>query len=442
MNDDKLISDMLKSNDDLVVPSEISKGIDETLLSLKDKQCSNKSNKTKKPILKCGGIAAGIAVTLLITLGSLFPGFADEIPIINKILGSESIFNKESNDNLIAVQNCSISVNETKGGITVKELGYDGAAFYLVYETKGDNGFGDPKIIVNGQEFTPGYFPEDDNKSIHTLVYPIPVDSKFQDKFCANIIFEKAKDKSRSIVFQVNLDKKTLIGEGKNKDISKVINKGKLNMEITSVNQSNSYVTVGTIYDEYYPDEFNIVVYDDKGNPLDQLDMGRLEKKNGKTYVTRVFKAYSSTNISKIEVVRKTLVNFTGYIPRVKREIKLTEATPITVNYSKGRSLTINKIIKTKYGYEVIVRFNNVPGIEFIYSGGGAGEIMIRDNNKPDKEYSSYDTPSRDMLSDGSYKLTFGSEYDTEKFDFTNSSLIVGSPDNSIKVIQEIKLTR
>ncbi|MEG1415100.1 MAG: DUF4179 domain-containing protein, partial [Clostridium sp.] len=312
MNDDKLISDMLKSNDDLVVPSEISKGIDETLLSLKDKQCSNKSNKTKKPILKCGGIAAGIAVTLLITLGSLFPGFADEIPIINKILGSESIFNKESNDNLIAVQNCSISVNETKGGITVKELGYDGAAFYLVYETKGDNGFGDPKIIVNGQEFTPGYFPEDDNKSIHTLVYPIPVDSKFQDKFCANIIFEKAKDKSRSIVFQVNLDKKTLIGEGKNKDISKVINKGKLNMEITSVNQSNSYVTVGTIYDEYYPDEFNIVVYDDKGNPLDQLDMGRLEKKNGKTYVTRVFKAYSSTNISKIEVVRKTLVNFTG----------------------------------------------------------------------------------------------------------------------------------
>ncbi|MEG1415099.1 MAG: hypothetical protein RSC49_00710, partial [Clostridium sp.] len=130
------------------------------------------------------------------------------------------------------------------------------------------------------------------------------------------------------------------------------------------------------------------------------------------------------------------------YIPRVKREIKLTEATPITVNYSKGRSLTINKIIKTKYGYEVIVRFNNVPGIEFIYSGGGAGEIMIRDNNKPDKEYSSYDTPSRDMLSDGSYKLTFGSEYDTEKFDFTNSSLIVGSPDNSIKVIQEIKLTR
>ena len=128
-NFEKELKELIKNSEDIKVPPKISAGVDEVL----DNLPSNSTN-GKKVVIKRISIAVILVLIFLTGFVSTFPTLAAEIPIINKLAGNKSLFNK--------INNVSVEINKGvshKGiTITIKEIAYDEAGFYVIYEVSLD----------------------------------------------------------------------------------------------------------------------------------------------------------------------------------------------------------------------------------------------------------------------------------------------------------------
>ncbi|ENK0838335.1 DUF4179 domain-containing protein [Clostridium botulinum] len=88
-NFEKELKELIKNSEDIKVPPKISTGVDEVL----DNLPSNSTN-GKKVVIKRISIAVILVLIFLTGFVSTFPTLAAEIPIINKLAGNKSLFNK------------------------------------------------------------------------------------------------------------------------------------------------------------------------------------------------------------------------------------------------------------------------------------------------------------------------------------------------------------
>ncbi|MEW8956263.1 DUF4179 domain-containing protein [Clostridium sp.] len=144
---EKIIEDKLNLALDSLNHIEISNKavnkIDEMLQKLPPK---NKVKSQRRKRLKNSLVAAGITIGLLGGFCVTFPTYASSIPILNKIVGEDSIFGwdfgKGSQSFSDDLKDYSVYIGETREDnglkITIEEMLFDGQEMYLAYSVEGE----------------------------------------------------------------------------------------------------------------------------------------------------------------------------------------------------------------------------------------------------------------------------------------------------------------
>lgn len=159
---EKIIEDKLNLALDSLNHIEISNKavnkIDEMLQKLppKDKVKSRRRRRVKNSL-----VAAGVTIGLLGGFCVTFPTYASSIPILNKIVGEDSIFGWDfgrtsqsfSND----LKDYSIYIGETRENnglkVTIEEMLFDGKEIYLAYSVEGEAIKGIDDLFENKEKY-------------------------------------------------------------------------------------------------------------------------------------------------------------------------------------------------------------------------------------------------------------------------------------------------
>lgn len=436
------IKNLLTKHEDIKVPEKISVGIDDTLAKI---MYSSKRRSWKKH----GIMVATIAIIAIIGLGTAFPALAEEIPLVNKVLGKNSVFNRDDNsseDNLKGVQNYSIGVEHTvtSSGISVKlkELAYDGAAIYIAYEEKGiaateERFQNESTLIIEGKKLESGVFiPERIDKDTILIkeVYPLSEKDKLPEKMQFSFKFTKILEQSGSWEFNFNVNKSELSRNIDKKELNKKIMLGQDKAKILSLVQSPAYVTITVEFDNYKPDDYSFVIIDDEGNELQQVDLGKMLENGKKTDVTFFYKRINSSKFSKIMLIQQQ----TGYFASEKIQdrvyLKGNEQLPKVVSIGKGKFLNITKIDDKQNCIEITLVTNELAMHDYIFHGG----INIYNNSVSEKDHNAYSMAKVDALGNNTYKVIVNKG---ENFVGTGGvNLMFGNYDEVIKEIEEISI--
>ena len=443
---------LLREKEEIEVPKRITDGIDTTLRTLQ------RNNSKANVIRKCM-VAAALFLATTIGLGAAFPTIADNIPILNRILGENSIFSKATSskdgyahfDNLKNVKHYAIAVDETVGNITVKEIAYDGIAFYAIYDVQYDYKTEaskeawsyDSSIEVKGKEFTAGVLiPEqvDDYTIRITQVYPVPGAVELPSSFSTIIRFAKNGIKSDSLQVSMKLDKEQLLASVKRLKLDKELKLGSNKAKLLLLTQSYAYASLTIEHNRYEPNKYDFVLIDDKGNELEQVDMGRIERSGLKTNVTRVYKLPKHAEINKILVIEANRKNsykeLNTHSPskiKAKSFVNVDQQLPAQLSIGESKELSIVSISESEKSYDIIVKANRAMSISsFIRMGG----ISLYDKTKDKASDDSYRLPRFDPQGDCSYKITF---YKSSDFNFKNAVLCFGNYDELLNELYTIE---
>ncbi|WP_409069197.1 DUF4179 domain-containing protein [Clostridium sp. FAM 1755] len=296
-NFEKELKELIKNSEDIKVPPKISAGVDEVLNNLP----SNRTN-GKKVVIKRISIVAILGLIFLTGFVSTFPTLAAEIPIINKLAGNKSLFNKvESSENgeefksLSKLNNVSVEINKKvsrKGvTITIKEIAYDEVAFYVIYEVSLDKSLKNKEYLnnwisnikVNGKKYEanaqlPLY--SDDTKATFTEIIPVNGGDIIPDKFDCNIGFNQYDNLKESWNFKIPLIKENLQNKVDIFRLNKDIKDGFNSMKIVKLSSSPAYLSLSTEFKKYQPEKYSYVLMNSKGNEYKSVDIGGIVEKN------------------------------------------------------------------------------------------------------------------------------------------------------------------
>lgn len=408
---DKKIKELLVSNEELEVQEMISQDIDRVLKEVNTK-------KKNKGMFKKGAIAACIILTSMIGFGVAFPAVADNIPVINKFLGNNSIFNNGNEneynhfDNLRSVQNISVGINrEVKSNdisINIKEVAYDGVALYLIYDIKADKNievYDDIKTVsINGKTYEPGVgIPEtlDNNTIQYTDVYPITNHKEIPNKFTLSINFTEIGGREGNWDFELPLDKKEMVKNLDEAQVNKKFKIGSDKIEILSISETSSYVTLSVEHSNYQPDNFYFSIFDEDGNELKQLDIGRLEEGIFKTKATRYYKRVNDNEISKISIIRRKVPYNSPEKIKQKVYIKVNETLPKTISIGENKKLNILSFKERDDNYEFTVSSKDTSLVMYWIAGG----ISVYNREKNNENESTYEGVELDSSLDNTFKV-------------------------------------
>jgi hypothetical protein len=441
---DLKIKNVLNINKDIEVPEKISKGVDEVLSKINNRH--KKRNKINRSI-----IAATVAVATITSLAVVFPTLAQDIPIVNRILGNKSIFNKgfegsyEHFDNLKNVKDYSIGVDQTVKdkdiSITLKEVAYDGVALYFIYDEQGkinDNIYSNEKSVSIGSVKIQGgaIIPQkiDDNTIRVTEIYPITETDKIPDKFNVIIDFNKIQDTAGSWKFNFSIDKNQLIKNTNKKDLNKKIQLGLFDRaKIISLTQTSAYATINIEHSNYKPDAYCYEILDENGNEVQQVDLGGIIEKGNKTIVTHFYKL-SNNKISKIVVLKAKVDYFSPEVVKEKSYLEFNETLPKIFSVGKDKKITISKIEKTGDKYEVTILSKDISIQNYCLRGG----ISLYNREMDSKNHDAYNMVRADALGNNTYKITIDNK--NKNFNVENYVLAFGNYDNTLKSLYEIDI--
>ncbi|MCH5138655.1 DUF4179 domain-containing protein [Clostridiaceae bacterium UIB06] len=443
---DLKIKDLLNINKDVEVPEEISKGVDEVLSKINNRH--KKRNKIGKSI-----IAATVAVATITSLAVAFPTLAQDIPIVNRILGNKSIFNKEFEgsydhfDNLKNVKDYSIGVEQTVKdkdiSITLKEVAYDGVALYFIYDEQGKindniNNRHEKSVSIGNMKIQPGaIIPQkiDDNTIRVTEIYPITETDKIPDKFNVIIDFNKIQDTAGSWKFNLSIDKNQLIKNTNKKDLNKKIQLGLFDRaKIISLTQTSAYATINIEHSNYKPDAYCYEILDENGNEVQEVDLGGVIKKGNKTVVTSFYKLSNDNKLSKIVVLKQKVGYFSPEVVKEKSYLEFNETLPKTFSVGKDKKITISKIEKIGDKYEVTILSKGISIRNYCLRGG----ISLYNREMDSKNHDAYNVVRADALGNNTYKITIDNK--NKDFNTENYVLAFGNYDNIFKSLYEIDI--
>lgn len=425
---DLQIKNMLSRCDDIEVPDKVSRGIDATLAQIE--RAGRKKSWKKK-----GLMAATIMILAIIGLSTAFPALADEIPLINKFLGKDSLFNSYNSSfnsefkNMKGLQDYSIGIEHTveSKGITVKlnELAYDGAAIYIAYEVNGNGAaekfysdvnqkgnFINGNLMINGNKIgEPGAFiPEkiDKDTILYKEVYPLSERDKLPDKMQLSYEIADKQDKSRKWEFNFNISRSQLSHDINKKILNKGVMLGKDKAEILSLVQSPVYASLTVEFDNYKADSYCFALYDDKNNQLQQVDLGRMINNGKKTDVTFFYSLIGNDRVSRIEIVQPKTGYFSSEKIKDKVYMKTNEALPKAISIGSDISLNITKIDDMQTTTEITLTADGIDMQDYVFHGG----INTYNSRWSEKDHKAYSTAKVEALGNNTYKITIDKNRD------------------------------
>lgn len=460
-NFEKQLKEIIKNSEDIKVPQKISVGIDEVLENLKSK------NK-KKNILKRISTAAVLVLAILAGFVTTFPTLADEIPIINKLVGDSSLFNKVKSSknggefkNLSKLNNVSVEINKgvyDKGvTITIKEIAYDEAAFYVIYEVNIDKNLknknvqdiGRANVEVNGKRYeanavVPLY--SDDTKVACTEVFPVLGGDVMPDKFDFNISFSEVSNIKGNWNFKIPLIKQNLQDKVNIFRLNKYIVDGFNVIKLAKVTSSPAYLSLLTEYGVYKPDKYDYVVMDSKGNEFQSVDIGGIAKKALLTDVTFFYKQIEGSKLDSIKILKSKVEKYSPNKLKNAQYIALNSKLPVDVSVGKNKKLTVNSISEKDSQIEIIFSSEKVP----VYTFGFGGGISIYDKTMSKESKDAYSIVRPEVLGNNKYKVTVPKKRSLIKdnkvvefdIDIKNLVICIGNYDEMYKEVGYIDLKK
>jgi|GEM_PF-5829217 len=421
---EKELKELLKcSSEDIEIPEKISAGIDETLAKLKPKN-------RKKILIKKISIVAALVLVLLTGFVTTCPTLAAEIPIINKLAGINSLFNKavpskygDEFKNLSKLSNVSVEINKgvSNNGVTVtiKEIAYDEAAFYVIYDVNLDKNVTNKKYLehgimasaeVNGKKYeanasVPLY--SDDTRAEFTDVFPVTGGDIIPDKFDFNMIFSGEDNLKGNWNFKIPLVKEKLKDNVNVFKMNKEIKDGSNSIRISRVTSSPAYLSMLAEFKKYEPDKYEYVMMDSNGDEYEGVDMGGIVKKLFSTDVTFFYKQIEGSKASSISILRTKKKRFDGdFKLKNVKYLPIKSKFPVDVPVGNDKKITINSVDEKNNEIEIIFTAKGFPAYTFAFGGG----IRIYDENMDKDNKKSYDFVRPETLGNNQYKITLPKE--------------------------------
>lgn len=456
------IKNYLCSEENYKVPEKISSGVDKTLKKIGIKQ-------KRKRLIKIFSAAAAMFLIISIGLGIAFPTFAMQIPILNRILGRQSLFSKMTPYNnefekIKNIQNNSVAVNKTStnNGISIKlkEIAYDGAALYVIYQIKGNINTDKIRILdtitVDGKsyDFTNENAIECKALNNNTIeiaqMYTISDGYKLPNKFNVSIDFTEVNWRKGNWKFNMSIDKNLLSKGSKHSVINKDVQLNTLKGTICSLTETSMFSTLTVEYYNYNrnnSDEtyraFSLI--DKDGTELQQTEEKNIIKDGDKTKIIAVYKS-NNVPVKKILVYQPAFGSWQAQKIKNKTYVEYSAALPKTVSIGSGKEITINKIetekeIKNSHiisnvdNYYVLTITAKDLSIEGYIWGGG---ITSYCRNMNSSNYNAYGSAQVSVIGKNTYKLRFYE--DTAKVASQNYVLAFAQYDEALHKIDEINI--
>lgn len=449
------------SGEDIKVPKKISAGIDETLASLKPKN-------RKKIFIKRISVAAALVFCMLIGFVTTCPTLAAEIPIINKIAGINSLFNKVKSSeygdefkNLSNLSNVSVEINKgvsDKGvTVTVKEIAYDETAFYVIYEVNLDKTETNKKYLehgingaveVNGKKYeanasVPLY--SDNARAEFTDIFPVTGEDTIPDKFDFNMIFTGIDNLKGCWNFKIPLIKEKLQDKVNVFKLNKDVKDGYNSIKIVRVTTSPAYLSMLAEFKKYQPDKYDYVMMDSNGDEYQSVDMGSVVKKIFSTDVTFFYKQIEGSKPSSISILKprgKSIFSDDFKLKNVQY-LPLNSKLPVDVSVGNNKKITINSIGEKNNKIEIIFTAKGFPAYTFAFAGG----IRIYDKSMSKDSKAAYDIVRPEALGNNNYRITLSKERMVLKdsktmvkrnIDINNLDICIGNYDEMYEKVGQI----
>lgn len=460
------LKELLKSNsEDIEIPERISAGIDETLAKLKPKN-------RKKILIKKVSIAAALIFAMLTGFATTCPTLAAEIPIINKLTGINSLFNKAPSSeygdefkNLSKLSNVSVAINKgvsDKGvTVTIKEIAYDEAAFYVIYDVNLDKKVTNKKYLdhgimasaeVNGKKYEPNAsipLHSDATRAEFTDAFPVTGGDTIPDKFDFNMIFSGGGNLKGSWNFKIPLIKEKLKDKVNVFKPNEDIKDGSNSIKIARVTSSPAYLSLLAEFKKYEPDKYDYVIMDSNGDEYEGVDMGGIVKKLFSTNVTFFYKQIEGSKLSSISILKPKGKGIFADDFKLKnvQYLPLNSKLPFDASVGNNKKVTISSIGEKNDKIEIIFTAKGFPAYTFAFGGG----IRIYDENMNKDNKKAYDFVRPEVLGNNQYKITLPKERtvikDSKttvkyKIDINKLDICIGNYDEMYEKIGQINLTK
>ena len=374
---DAKIKQILQENDDIVVPKNISKGIDETLKSL-----SNKKTINKKKVIAAASVIISITITPL-GIRALKDMFYTYIPSTGNII---------STDSTIYLLEKTINKNIGSRKVTLKELSYDQKNKMIIVSVEGNGQLpsNDATIKINKYKLkssTCNITKLYDTRSYASWSgnYFFEYDKKYNEK---NVELEFTLDNGNKAIFNCKLSKAKQVNNiselgysafNKNIEITAIVDEENNKLYVTLLDnlpKENMVVNYGASpypanYDLDRTIEGIITLKDRDGN----ISKGKLAE--GTDLLTDNRYCIDITNLKKpftLEIPSISIV-----IPEGLNSSDIVEL-PIPTNEDK---ININKNIMINNKDEMFIKANSHVNIVSIQRDG---EYYTIELNYPDNE--------------------------------------------------------
>ena len=374
---DAKIKQILQENDDIVVPKNISKGIDETLKSL-----SNKKTINKKKVIAAASVIISITITPL-GIRALKDMFYTYIPSTGNII---------STDSTIYLLEKTINKNIGSRKVTLKELSYDQKNKMIIVSVEGNGQLpsNDATIKINKYKLkssTCNITKLYDTRSYDSWSgnYCFEYDKKYNEK---NVELEFTLDNGNKAIFNCKLSKAKQVNNiselgysafNKNIEITAIVDEENNKLYVTLLDnlpKENMVVNYGASpypanYDLDRTIEGIITLKDRDGN----ISKGKLAE--GTDLLTDNRYCIDITNLKKpftLEIPSISIV-----IPEGLNSSDIVEL-PIPTNEDK---ININKNIMINNKDEMFIKANSHVNIVSIQRDG---EYYTIELNYPDNE--------------------------------------------------------
>ena len=374
---DAKIKQILQENDDIVVPKNISKGIDETLKSL-----SNKKTINKKKVIAAASVIISITITPL-GIRALKDMFYTYIPSTGNIINTDST---------IYLLEKTINKNIGSRKVTLKELSYDQKNKMIIVSVEGNGQLpsNDATIKINKYKLkssTCNITKIYDTSSYASWRgnYFFEYDKKYNEK---NVELEFTLDNGNKAIFNCKLSKAKQVNNiselgysafNKNIEITAIVDEENNKLYVTLLDnlpKENMVVNYGaspypTNYDLDRTIEGIITLKDRDGN----ISKGKLAE--GTDLLTDNRYCIDITNLKKpftLEIPSISIV-----IPEGLNSSDIVEL-PIPTNEDK---ININKNIMINNKDEMFIKANSHVNIVSIQRDG---EYYTIELNYPDNE--------------------------------------------------------
>lgn len=464
---EKELKEILKTSSEYIeVPEKISAGIDQTLAKLKPKN-------RKKILIKKISIVAALAFVLLTGFVTTCPTLAAEIPIINKLTGINSLFNKLTSSeygdefkNLSKLSNVSVAINKgvsDKGvTVTIKEIAYDEAAFYVIYDVNLDKNVTNKKYLehgimasieVNGKRYKANAgvpLHSDATSAEYAGVFPVTGGDTIPDKFDFNMIFTGEDNLKGNWNFRIPLVKEKLKDKVNVFKPNEYIKNGSNSIKIAKVTSSPVYLSMLAEFKKYEPDKGDYyVMMDSNGDEYEGVDIGGVVKKPLTTDVTFFYKQIEGSKPSSISILRpkgKRVFDDDFKLKNIQY-LPLNSKLPVDVSVGNNKKITINSVVEKNNQIQIIFTAKGLPAYTFAIGGG----IRIYDENMDKGSKMAYDFVRPDALGNERYRITLPKERsvlkDSEtivnyKIDINKLDICIGNYDEMYDEVGRISLIK